>query len=191
MPDLNLGPAPSSNPTRSIVAAAVILLLAAAGVFYWMSLQKSELTVTSGKPYAVHIETKAVKSEAPHVIGAPAHIENDLYLVLSVRLTNKLHEPMFIKDENATITSADQSVAQSDGLQKKDIDSVVGAFPDLKPLLGTPLLRDTKIDPGQTVEGTILVHYPNATEDFWSKRAGASVTLSFFHQQPITANLPK
>lgn len=193
MSDLNIGPPPSSNPTRSIVAAAAILLLAATAVFIWMSRQKAELMVIGVKPYVARVENKPLKmtGKGPHVVGTPSSFENDLYLVVSVRVVNHLHEPMFIKDETFTVTSPDQSVAAADALQKNDLDNAVAAFPGIQPLLGTPLTRDTKIAPGQTVEGTLLVPYPLANEDFWTKRTSASATLTFFHQPDLTAEVPK
>lgn len=193
MPDLTLGPPPSTTSTRSIIAAAVILLAVAGGVFYWLSMQKAELTVTAVTPWVAHVENKPLemKGKGGHIVGIPSAMESDLYLAVSVRLTNHLRVPMFIKDETFTVTSPDQTVAPADALQKADLDTTLLAFPALQSLIGKPLLRDTKVDPGQTVEGTLLVPYPQATEDFWTKRAFASATLTFFHQPDLTAPAPK
>lgn len=189
MPELNLGPAPTSSPTRAIVAAAAVLLLAAAGVYYYLSLQKAELTVTAAKPYAIHIENKGTKSTM-HIIGAPPSIENDLYVVLTVKLTNKLHEPLFVKDYSFSLTTPDGSVADTNGLQKDELERAYAIFPDLKAMAGAPLLRDTKVEPGQSAEGTVVVTYPNATEKDWSSRKGAALTATFFHQGALTAKVP-
>lgn len=189
MSDLSLGPPPSSNPVRSIVVAAVVLILAAVGFFLWIHQQKAELTVLSSKPYVVRIENKAVKGTM-HVIGTPASIENTLYVVLSVRLTNHLREPMFLKDETFTLTSPDQTVASADALQKQELDTVLLNFPNLKLLVVNPLYRDTRIDPGQSAEGSVVISYPTVDADFWNKRLDGQLTFSFFHQPNITVRVP-
>jgi hypothetical protein len=59
-----------------------------------------------------------------------------------------------------------------------DFDRLFRAYPKLAPLRMDPLLRDTVIAPGQTVEGLLVFNY-SMSKDAWEQRKGFSVAVSF------------
>jgi hypothetical protein len=75
-------------------------------------------------------------------------------------------------------------------IQKMDLDNVYMAFPALKPLSGPPLLRESSIEPGGHAEGMVLLNFP-LTEADWNQRKTATVTVSFYHQDPFTVTIPR
>jgi len=60
----------------------------------------------------------------------------------------------------------------------------------LVPLAGPPLLRETIIQPGAQLDGMVILHYALAQAD-WDQRKSASVTIDFYHQDSVTAPIPK
>jgi hypothetical protein len=190
MPEFNptLVPSPSKLPAISIAAA---LLIAAAGAFFYFSSSKlAEITVTRVQVYAAHIETKAMKGDGAHIIGAAPSMDNDLYIVLTVKITDKDRAPLFIKDETAVLTAPDHSILESSAIQKGELANLYASFPQLQVLASAPLARDTEVAPGQTAEGMVLLHFPGATEANWHPRESATLTLDFFHQPSQTVTIP-
>ncbi len=189
MPEFNPALIPSRSPLPAILAAAGILIVIAAAVFYFNPHKTAELTITRVQIYAAHTETKAMPGTV-HIIGANPHADDDLYVLLTVKLTDKLRLPLFIKDETATLTAPDHSVADSSAVQVPDLPNLYTTFPALQKLASDPLVRDTQVSPGQSAEGMVLLHFPGATEANWTGRQSATLTLDLFHQSPQTVTIP-
>lgn len=126
------------------------------------------------------------------VVGHEDEAQDDLYVVTTVRIDNRLKIPLTINEITGTLTPADESVdpITSTAVEKSDLDNLYITFPALKPLSSAPLLRETAIEPGGHAEGMVLLHFP-ITKDDWDKSKSASVTINFYHQDPLTVPLPK
>jgi hypothetical protein len=189
MPEFNPTLVPSPSKLPAIAIAAVVLIAAAGAFFYFNPSKPAEISVTGVQIYAAHTEMRAMKG-GTHIIGAAPHMDNDLYIVLTVKLTDKDRAPLFIKDETAILTAPDHTILESSAIQKGELANVYAAFPQLQALASTPLARDTEIAPGQTAEGMVLLHFPGATEANWHPRESATLTLDFFHQPSQTVTIP-
>jgi hypothetical protein len=188
MPEFSVIQTRSKLPS-ALIATAVLLLIALAIYLYGRN-RNPQLAITQVQTYVARSELKAMKTRSKY-IGSLSTIDTDLYVLVNVKLTDTTSHPLFIKDETGVLTAPDHSVLESSATLTADIPQVFNAFPDLQKLAGKPLLRDTKISPGQTVEGTVLLHYPSATEVNWNPRESATVTIDFFHNDPITLTIPK
>lgn len=189
MPELNLGPPPSRSPLPAVLISIAVLGAVAAAVFFLNPRKTAEVSVTKTQIYAARTETQAVKG-GMHIIGAPARIDQDLYVLVTVKMTDKLRLPLFIKDETAVLTAPDNTILETSAVQKADLENVYLAFPQVKALATTPLARDTQIAPGQTMEGMVLLHFPGASEDNWKSRKSATLTIELFHQDPQVLTIP-
>jgi hypothetical protein len=190
MPEFNPTLVPSRSKLPAISIAAAVLIVAAGAFFYFSSSKPAEITVTRVQVYAAHIEMKAMKGNGAHIIGAAPSVDNDLYIVLTVKLTDKDRAPLFIRDETAVLTAPDHSILESSAIQKGELANLYTSFPQLQALASAPLARDTEVAPGQTVEGMVLLHFPGATETNWHPRESATLTLDFFHQPSQTVTIP-
>lgn len=189
MPEFNPSLIPSRSPLPAIFAAAGILILIAAAVLYFNPRKTAELSITRVQIYAAHTETKALPGTT-HIIGTNQHADDDLYVLLTVKLTDKLRLPLFIKDETAVLTASDHSIAEASAVQIPDLPNLYTTFPALQKLASEPLARDTQVAPGQSAEGMVLLHFPGATEANWTSRQSATLTLDLFHQSPQTVTIP-
>ena len=189
MPDLNLGPAPQTNPLKSILIAIVILAAIAAAVFYLNPRKTAELTISNVQLYAAHTATNS-QSDGFRIVGQAAETDDDLYIVATVNLQNKLRLPIFIQSIDATYTTPDNTIMDAQALNPTDIARLEETFPALTPLISNPLSFDPAIDPGTTAKGTILLHFSGLTEKSWKARKSATLTVNLAHQNPISITMP-
>ena len=190
MPEFNPGLIPSRSPLLAILAAAGILVATAGAVFYFNPHNTADLSITRVQIYSAHTQTQGIRSKA-HVMGMAAREDNDLYVLINVKITDKLRLPLFIKDETAVLTAPDHTITEVSALQTQELANAYAAFPALRALASAPLTRDTKIAPGQTAEGMVLLYFPGAKEADWNSRESASLTFNLFHQSPQTITIPK
>ena len=185
MADLNF-----SQPERRSFLVPALIALAVLGVIFIINFivvphRVADLAVTH---IAVLPEHTVFKSDTM-LVGAQDQAQDDLYVVATIRIDDKLKMPLFIKDITGTLTSGEGEETTT-AVQKRDLDNLYVTFPALKPLVGVPLLPETDIQPGQHAEGMVLLHF-SATQAAWDQRKSAVVTLDLYHQDPLTVTIPK
>jgi hypothetical protein len=104
--ELNLGPAEDHKVLPYVLIALVVIAAIVAAVFWLNAHKTAELTVTHEDLFAPHTVYKPVPG-AGNLIGAPGAIEDDLYVVATLRMTDKLRIPLFLDGMGATMTDAD------------------------------------------------------------------------------------
>lgn len=191
MSELTFAQPARRNYTVPILLALVLLGIASGLIYHYLAMQKIIATVTQTTIYPVHTTFKTKRPTKPghaSVVDQTAG-EYDLYVVPSIRIENHLTEPAFIKDFIISLTTTDGEINTS-AIEKRDLDTVYTAFPDVKPLMSTPLYRESEIAPGQSASGSLLAQFaiPQTT---WDKRQSATITIDFYHQDSITILIPK
>jgi len=186
-----------SQPARRnyllpILIALAILAAATVAVLHYTPHSTADILVTRTALYPSHIVFKNNS-----IVLNSDNAQDDLYILVTLRITDHLKLPLFLKDFNATlIPSADTGglPLTSSAIEKPDLANLSLAFPALKKLADAqgapPLYRDTRIDPGQTAEGYILLHFAG-TQPLWDHRQDATVSVDLYHQPSLTATIPK
>jgi len=191
-----MSPPTFSQPERrNFLAPALIVaaIVAAAFTLIYLFLPRrdADVEVTHVSVMPEHITfSSAEPANGPHVVGDKGSTEDDLYILATVRVRDNLKIPLFVKDLTGTLTTSDSTDVTVSAVEKNDLNDVYQAFPSIKSASGPPLLREIEIAPGATAEGVVMLHY-SATEDDWKQRKSASVTLDFYHQDPITVPIPQ
>jgi len=170
-----------AQPVRRNLLVPVLLAFLILGIILALVLRftphkTADLTIKRTLVFPTHT---VFKSET--IVVANQHAEDDLYVLTTLRIDDRLHLPLFLKDFTATLTSADGEQITTSAIEKQDLDTVYTSFPDVKALATEPLLRDTMISPGQSAEGMILLHFP-VTKDVWDKRRNAVLNVDLYHQ---------
>lgn len=189
MAELNFAQSERPNYTAPILVAVVVLGMAA-GVAYYRAAQRTlTATVTQTVVHPVKVFYKAVPQSSSFRVLKVQEGESDLYLVPTVRIVNHLDVPMYLKDFTIAFDGPEGEM-RSGAVEKNDLDVVYASFPEIKPLMATPLLRETAIAPGATAEGTLLAQFviPQST---WDQRKSAAVTIDFYHAPSITIPIAK
>lgn len=169
----------------ALIAIAVLAILIV-GIYLYVPHSTADLTVTH---LAVLPEHTVFNSDSK-VVGQQARFDDDLYILATVRVDNRLRVPLTLDDITGAITAPDGAESNTAALQKRDLPNLYAVFPALVPLASAPLLRESIIQPGGHAEGMVLLHYPIAQAE-WDQRKSASITLKFYNQDPITVPLPK
>ena len=122
------------------------------------------------------------------VVGDQA--QDDLYVLVNVRIDNRLHIPLFLSDFNAAYTAPDDTVTETNAVEANDLNNLALTFPAMKPLETTPLLRESTIPADSHAEGMVILHFLIPQSD-WDQRKSATLTITFYHQGSMTIPIPK
>ena len=169
-----------------ILVALAVLAIAGACIYFNMPHRVADLAVTRTAVLPTHTEFKTDS----RLVGAQTESQDDLYVLATIRVDDRLHVPLFISDITGALTTADDAVVTSSAVQKSDLENLYFTFPKLKPLASAPLVRESTIQPGDHAEGMVLLHFP-LTEADWNNRKSATVTVEFYHQGQFTVTIPK
>ena len=187
MSELTFAQSERRNVLIPILAAVVIV----GGIFAWVYLRPHRIADLAVTHVAV-VPEHTVFESLSKVVGHENEVQDDLYVVATVSIDNRLKVPLTIDDMTGSLAGPDDGVEPIAGsaVQKADLDGLYVTFPALKPLAGPPLARETDIQPGGHAEGMVLLHFPAAQAD-WDKRKSATLTVDFYKQEPFTVAIPK
>ncbi len=186
-----------SQPARRNLLLPIVIALAvlAAAVFFVLRLTPhttADVAVTHTSVYPSHLIFKSNS-----IVLNSDQAQDDIYIFTTLRIANHLRLPLFLKDFTASLTPAADTGAQpltTSAIEKPDLATLFTTFPNLRKLADSqpaqPLYRDTRIDPGQTVEGYVVLHFPG-TQPLWDDRSDATLSVDLYHQPPLTVAIPK
>jgi hypothetical protein len=172
------------NLLAPVLIAFVLLGIVIALVLRYTPHKTADLTITATSIYPAHT---VFKSDS--ILVGSDRAQDDLYILAHLRIQDRLNLPLFLKDFTATLVTADGEVLNTSATEKQDIPAIFSAFPALEKLASTPLLRETLIGPGQSVEGMVLIHFP-VTQATWNSRKSATLFVDLYHQGPLAVSIP-
>jgi hypothetical protein len=173
------------NLLAPVLVAFVILGIAIALVVRYTPHTIADLTILRTAVCPTHT---LYKSDT--MIVGRDQAQDDLYVLTTLRVEDRLNLPIFLKDFTATLLTADGEQLTTSAVEKQDLESLYTTFPALKPLASTPLLRETLINPGHSAEGMVLLHFP-VTQEVWNRRRSAVLHIDLYHQGPISITIPQ
>lgn len=190
MPTPSFAQPASRNLALPILIAVLVLGVGAALAYHFIPRSEASATITG---VLVHPIKTTFKQEAQNngfkVMKQKEVSEFDLYIIPTVRIDDHLSIPLFLKDFTVTLTTPDGELHAS-AIEQSDLPTVYNAFPDIKPLMPTPLLRESSVAPKQSAEGTLLLQFP-IPQSTWDTRQSATLTIDFYHQPSLTIPFPK
>jgi hypothetical protein len=157
-----------------------------------VSLAIAAYVIAGEKPPAMTGEILGVTAHAMHsetsgfdANGAPVPRESfdQVYVFTQVKLHNQSPGPVFLTSmlTNATLPDGiHSSYAASAG----DYNRIFIAYPNLPVPREKPLPLDATIDPGQTVEGTVVSAFKLPKQD-WDARKDLNFTFAFRYQPSL------
>jgi len=174
--DLKFAQPARRNLLAPVLLAFLILGIVLALVLRFTPRKTADLSISHTTVYPTHT---IFKSDS--IVVTNQHAEDDLYVLTRLRIDDRLHLPLFVKDFTATLTTAEGEEVTTSATEKRDLENVYTTFPELRTLATEPLLRDTMISPGQFAEGMVLLHFP-ITKDTWDRRRSAVLNVDLYHQ---------
>jgi hypothetical protein len=186
-PDLQIvSPLDQNNPVPVVIGVAV----------YMFNPRKTgELSVQKVALFAPHTEMSAMPGGENQVIGVAPSSEDDLYVVATVKITDKLRLPIFVDSYSATLTNADGGTVEATIIAGPLLPRLGETFPQILPMVNPPeakpILFDDAIAPGDTRVGTVVLLFPQASEKVWREKKSAVLTVGLAHNaSSLTAPLP-
>ena len=178
-----------AQPARRNLLVPVLLAFLILGIVLALFLRlipnhTADIAITHTAVYPAHT---VFKSES--MVVANQRAEDNLYVLATLRIDDRLHVPLFLKDFTATLTTAEGEEVTSSAIEKQDLDAVYTSFPEVKALATTPLLRETMINPGNSAEGMVLLRFP-VTQDVWDRRRSATLNIELYHQGQQSILIP-
>jgi hypothetical protein len=174
--DLQFAQPARRNLLVPVLLAFLILGIVLALVLRFTPHKTADLTITHTAIYPAHT---VFKSDT--IIVANQHAEDDLYVLTTLRIDDRLHLPLFLKDFTATLTTAEGEDITTSAVEKPDLENVYTSFPAIRALATEPLLRETMISPGESAQGMVLLHFP-VTQTVWDHRRRAVLNVDLYHQ---------
>ncbi|HEY0162833.1 MAG TPA: hypothetical protein VGB69_09165 [Edaphobacter sp.] len=185
MSELNFAQPARRNLLVPVLVAFLILGIALVLVLRNTPRSTADLAILKTSLYPTHTVYKAES-----LLVGRDNIEDNLYVLTTVRVEDKLKLPLFIKDMTATLVTAEGETIEASAVQKQDLPNLYTSFPALRPLSSSPLLRETLINPGETSVGMVLLRFP-VTEEAWKERRSATLNIALYHQGPVSIEIPK
>ena len=168
----------SSNALLASVVAAVLVSIA---IFLYVRLGEKPPAATGEvsnvAAHMIHRETPGFDAGGA---AMPKEIFDQVLVLAHVKLHNQSKDSLFLHQVMANAT-LDDGVHTSYAAIPNEYERVFQGYPELAPLHGTPLAIEQTLQPGQTVEGDILIAL-RLTKPEWDARKGLDFTFGFRYQ---------
>jgi hypothetical protein len=174
--DLKFAQPARRNLLVPVLLAFLILGIVLALVLKFTPHKTADLAITRTAIYPAHT---VFRSES--IIVANQHAEDDLYVLTTLRIDDRLHLPLFLKDFTADLVTADGQQFTTSAVEERDLPNLYTSFPGLRDHVPTTLLRETMIAPGASAEGVLVLHFP-VTKEIWDHRRTAVLNVDLYHQ---------
>lgn len=195
MPDLQLAPPQDHNRLiPKLALAAVVTAAIAAAVYFLNPGRTAELKVQNVAIFAPHTVSNPAPGDG-HVMGTPAESEDDVYVVATLAITDKLSVPLFLDSTSATMTTSSGGTLEATVVSPIDLPRLEETFPQITQLVSppaaAPLRFENSIAPGATRISTVVLLFPQINEQAWRSKRSATVTIRMAHDTAhLTVPLP-
>jgi hypothetical protein len=179
-----------SQPARRNLLAPVLIAFLLLGMAVALLVRYTPHSIAEVKVVRTAVYPAHTVFKSDTILVGRDRSQDDLYVLVTVSMTDRLNLPIFIKDFTGTIVSSDGTQVSGTAAQKNDLENLYTTFPAIRSLSSSPLLRETLIDPGASVDGMVLLHFP-VSADTWNHRRSATLNIDLYHQGPISVAIPQ
>jgi len=171
----------SSHVVIATIAAAILVSLAIAA---YVILEQKPAPAT-GEIEQVWIHPQHTETSGFDANGAPMPKESydQIYVFALVKLHNQSKGPLFLRNAMVNTTLAD-GIHSSYAATAVDYDRVFLAYKNMPVPHGPALSLQTTLDPGQTVEGTIVSAFKMPKQE-WDAGKNLSFTIGIQYQPDL------
>jgi hypothetical protein len=141
---------------------------------------------------AVPIHNVSARSIAPGQMGTlegSAETTDRILATVNVSIRNATDKIMYIKDAQVEVTPATGDAITDEGAPGSDYPRIFEAYPVLKNGALEPVKVETKIAPGSTLQGTILVGF-TMKKDVWDARKSLKAVINLYDHAPLVLDVP-
>jgi hypothetical protein len=179
----------STRRTLLILLAAVIIVVMVTGLYVYTGEKPSAATGEIVKLEVFPIHSQLRVGEGAKGIEGGMETYDQLLVLAQIRIHNQGKIPLFLRDVSASLDLSNGDSQHSTAASRSDFQNVFVAYPQLASLKEDPLPWDLTLQPGQTVEGLAIFHYP-ITKQQWDARQSFHGTISFQYQKDLLLPWP-
>lgn len=180
----------ADRPVLAVVLAFIIMVVVAVTVYLVIPHKITALSVSKVDVFAPHTEFKASQGTSGQVVGEPGQSEDDLYVVAHINIRDRLHQRVFISGWSATVMFRDGSTEDSTLIARSELPRLEQIFPQIATLAPDPIGDGDELDPGVTKTGSVVLLFPNTTQEKWNTKASAVLTIDLHEHVAQTVKLP-
>ncbi len=173
----------TKGTSHVLIAFLVATVVVAAAIAVYVIAEQKPPAAT-GEIVAVWAHPQHVETSGFDASGAPMSKEkvDEVLVFTQVKLHNQTDHPLFLTNVLTNVT-LDDGIHSSYAANKSDYDRVFIAYPGLTVPHGPGLSPlDTTLNPGQTVEGTVVSSFTELTRQQWDARKKLDYTFAFQYQ---------
>lgn len=172
----------STSRALFAVGGAIVIVAILAAVFFYIDRTPIVHTgqVLSLQIFPIHRDLAQDGDAAQGVNGGDSQY-NEMIVLAQVSITNKSKQPQTLLDMKANVLLPNNNAIDSLAASTQDAPRVFVVYPGLASMRQAPLLRNTTIQPGQTMQGQLIFNYP-LTQQQWNARKGLDLTVQFVQQ---------
>jgi hypothetical protein len=168
-----------SSHLLSATVAAFVLVTAAIVIFLLVNRKPPVAAGEVTQVWAHSVHTLNTPMDANGVQSAGEEF-NQVLVFANVRVRNQSDQPIVLREMMTNVT-LDDGPRSSYVATATDYNRIFIAYPQLAGLKGKTLTRDTVIQPGEVLDGSIVSSF-HATKEQWAGRKDLSFSLLFkFH----------
>ncbi len=171
----------SSHLVLAGIAAAVIVTAAVA--IYFIAGIKPPLATGEIEQVWAHPQHTVTSGFDANGAPMPRESYDQVFVFALVKLHNQSKQPLFLRNAMANAKMED-GLRSSYAASAADYDRVFLAYPSMPVPHGPALSLQATIDPGQTVEGTIVSAF-KLTKEEWDARKDLNFTFAFSYQPSV------
>ena len=179
--DASKGESLTRGTSHIVIAAMVATILVSVAIAAYIIAGQKPPAVT-GQILSVIVHPLHTQSSGFDASGAviPSETFDQVYVFTQVQLHNQSQGPMFLSNMMTNATLPD-GIHSSYAASASDYERIFLAYPDIPVPHNKALPLDTTIQPGQTVEGTVVSAFKLSKQE-WDARKDLSFTFSFRYQ---------
>jgi hypothetical protein len=171
----------SSHVVLAGIVAAVIV--SAAVAIYFIAGIKPPLATGEIEQVWAHPQHTVTSGFDANGAPMPQETYDQVYVFARVKLHNQSQQPLFLRNAMTNAKLGD-GIHSSYAASAGDYDRVFIAYPSMPVPHGPALSLQATIDPGQTVEGTIVSAF-KLTKQEWDARQDLNFTFAFSYQPSV------
>ncbi len=179
----------SGKRSLIIVLIATVIVVLVIGAYVYVDEKPPAAVGRIVKLDVTPIHTEMRVGAGAEGIQGGMDTYDQLLILAQVQIRNQSNIPLFLHDMWSNVTTSNGDEQRSLAANKSDFQSVFVAYPQVDSLKQEPLLRNMTVQPGQTVEGLVIFHYP-MTKDEWDASHGFAAVISFMHQKNLILPWP-
>jgi hypothetical protein len=171
--------------TSHVIWASVIagVVVTAAIAFYVIAGQRPPAATGEIEQIWVHPQHSETSGFDANGAAMAKETYDQIYVFVLVKLHNQSDKPLFLHNMMANAT-LDDGIHSSYAATATDYDRVFLAYPNMPVPHGKALSPQATIDPGQTVEGTMVSAF-RLTKEQWDARKGLDFTFGIQYQPSL------